>query len=102
MLNLVNGTISRKTLFDDMECLLSEIDLDFVGYNGEEYFSENGISYFMEAKIECNMIPGFIEKIEHLLNSCKSYSCNYYDDFEYFVENWDNDNVLVAIAVSSY
>ena len=72
--------------------------MDFTGTNGEEYFSENNISYMQEAVRNTKNLNN-LDKIKYIIEKCKEYSNGYYNDFQYTVINLNKNSYLVTIAV---
>ena len=105
MLRLIQGNISLNNLnvmWDDLEGILESVDCDFIGYNGEEFFTSEGISQFESAINESETIEGESEKLYHVIEKCKEYSKNYYEGFEYTLINKDGDNFELVIALIEY
>lgn len=105
MLRLIQGNISLNNLsvmWDDLEGILESVDCDFIGYNGEEFFTSEGISQFESAINESETIEGESEKLYYVIEKCKEYSKNYYEGFEYTLINKDGDNFELVIALIEY
>lgn len=97
MLNLVNAEIRKNSLYDDLKKVLDSIDSDFTGANGEEYFADNGKS-ILENTIEvANKLNNNIDKITYILDNCKNYSDDYYNEFEFNVVEF-NDIYYITVA----
>lgn len=82
-LNLVQRTIKEETMWYDIESLLQDVDLDFTGDNGEEYYTEEGVSQLESAIIVAERLECEQERIDYVIEKCKEYSSDYYSDFEY-------------------
>ena len=94
MLNLITGEINCNSVWEDLERMLDSVDADFTGTNGLEYYTENGISQIENAINQARIVSDkFTDQIVHVLESCKEYSSNYYDDFKYqILDNNDFGN----------
>lgn len=98
MINLIQEEIRLENMWIDLEIMLDGVDADFTGANGEEYFTEEGISYMEKAINHAETIECEQERIEYVLEKCKEYSDGFYDDFQYTVVCMGNDTWLVTIA----
>ena len=95
-MNLKTKKITMNNMWIDLERMLDEIDADFTGFNGEDYYID-GMSHMDKAIIECEHLEGEQDKIEYVLDSCKEYSSDYYEDFEYVIITVeDGYNVVIA------
>lgn len=97
-MRLIQKMVYKTSILDDLYNILDEIDMDFTGTNGEEYFSENNISYMQEAVRNTKNLNN-LDKIKYIIEKCKEYSNGYYNDFQYTVINLNKNSYLVTIAV---
>ena len=97
-MRLIQKMVYKTSILDDLSNILDEIDMDFTGTNGEEYFSENNISYMQEAIRNTKNLNN-LDKIKYIIEKCKEYSNGYYNDFQYTVINLNKNSYLVTIAV---
>ena len=98
MLNLVTGLVRDESMMNDLEILLDSIDADFTGTNGEEYYIDEKPAIYW-AMCEAEGLECEQERIESVLESCKDYSSNYYDDFQYTVIDVDKGFEVVIATV---
>ncbi len=97
-MNFIQEMVYKTSILKDLANILDEIDMDFTGTNGEEYFSENNISYMQEAIRNTKNLNN-LDKIKYIIEKCKEYSNGYYNDFQYTVINLNKNSYLVTIAV---
>lgn len=97
-MRLIQKMVYKTSILDDLSNILDEIDMDFTGTNGEEYFSENNISYMQEAVRNTKNLNN-LDKIKYIIEKCKEYSNRYYNDFQYTVMNLNKNSYLITIAV---
>ena len=97
-MNFIQEMVHKTSILKDLANILDEIDMDFTGTNGEEYFSENNISYMQEAIRNTKNLNN-LDKIKYIIEKCKEYSNGYYNDFQYTVINLNKNSYLVTIAV---
>jgi hypothetical protein len=107
-LKLEQGVIELDSTWSDcLLDLLEKVDRDFTGCNGEEFYTEEGISEFEVSVNRANKkYTDVINKIEMVLEDCKKSSASYYSDFEakaYAVgDDVDRlDAILLTIATYS-
>ena len=97
-MNFIQKEITLENMWTDLEIILDDVDADFTGANGEEYFNDEDISYMASAIKQCENFECEQERIEYVIKKCKEYSEGYYEDFEYSVIYMGNDVWLVTIA----
>lgn len=97
-MNFIQEMVYKTSILKDLANILDEIDMDFTGTNGEEYFSENNISYMQEAIRNTKNLNN-LDKIKYIIEKCKEYSNGYYNDFQYTVMNLNKNSYLITIAV---
>lgn len=97
-MNFIQEMVYKTSILKDLANILDEIDMDFTGTNGEEYFLENNISYMQEAIRNTKNLNN-LDKIKYIIEKCKEYSNGYYNDFQYTVINLNKNSYLVTIAV---
>lgn len=97
-MNFVNGSVTIDNMWEDLEKILSEIDLDFTGANGEEYYTKEGISQMDSAIFTAKDMECEQERIDYVIEKCKDYSSGYYDDFKYIVISTGENTWEVVIC----
>lgn len=101
MLNLISGNISYNNLWEELSRLLDAVDADFTGTNGEEYYTTENISFMESAIRECAHMDEYENQIVHVLECCKDYSSNYYDEFKYQILDASDNSCYIIIATTN-
>lgn len=97
-LNFAQGLVREDYMFEDLKKILDNIDADFTGLNGEDYY-EDGEPVMKYAIGKAEDIDCEQERIEYVIEKCKEYSGNYYHDFKYTtVDTKEGWFVVVATA----
>lgn len=100
-LNLVQRTIKEETMWSDIKTLLQDVDLDFTGDNGEDYYTEEGVSQLKSAIMVARELECEQERIDYVIGKCGEYSHDYYSDFKYTIIPLENNAWEVVIATVS-
>ena len=102
-MTLTQDFIRKEFLLEDLGELLNEVDMDFTGFNGEEYFAENNLSYMENAINESeNLKLNDFDKIDYIINACIDFSKNFYEYFEYTILDINTNSFLITIATKMY
>lgn len=97
-LNLIEGTVTLNSMKEDLRSLLDNIDLDFTGVNGSEFYTNEGISQLDSAILTSKHLECIQKRVAYVLEKCENYSSDYYEDFKYTVIQINKNICKVVVA----
>lgn len=98
-MNFIQGLVTKENMWINLERILDNVDADFTGANGEEYYAENNKSHMENAIKESEKYSSIKARITYVIVKCKEYSENFYDDFNFTViKTIEGYEVVIAVA----